>query len=99
MPEANVWVDTRSTKPKGTRESLWSFLQVSNSFQVKAALKMSLAVLFLSVFNMVPATHSFFTDWRMVWAVVTVLVVMSPYFSDSFTNGFWRFLGTITGVS
>lgn len=98
MPEAHVWIETRSTKPSGYRESIWSFLQVSNSFQFRAALKMALAVLFLSVFAFIPTTTNFFFDWRMTWSVVTVMVVMSPYFSDSFTNGFWRFLGTITGV-
>ncbi|KAJ3185103.1 hypothetical protein HDU87_002669 [Geranomyces variabilis] len=77
------------------RWSLWKCFNHLQSRQVKFGAKMAIATLIL----VWPAYvwQAWWQEWRCTWALVTMLIVISPTVGTSNIMGFYRILGTMAG--
>ncbi|KAJ3144834.1 hypothetical protein HDU89_007721 [Geranomyces variabilis] len=78
------------------RWSLWKCFNHLQSRQVKFGAKMAIATLIL----VWPAYiwQAWWQEWRCTWALLTMLIVISPTVGTSNIMGFYRVLGTIAGA-
>jgi uncharacterized membrane protein YgaE (UPF0421/DUF939 family) len=78
---------------------LWRYLSdIGNSFQLKFALKTSLVITLIGSFSFIPQTKHFYRSYQGEWAIITCLIIMAPTVGGTNMAGFYRLLGSTTGI-
>ncbi|KAI8818244.1 Fusaric acid resistance protein-like-domain-containing protein [Fimicolochytrium jonesii] len=89
--------DQSEKKPLALR--IWTLFSSFKDFEAKFALKTALVVSLLSVPAFIDSTQPTFYDFRMHWALVSFVTVMTPSVGGTNAAGLWRLAGTFGGIA
>lgn len=73
------------------------FFQQFKTDAFKYALRCAIVQSAILAMAFSPKTANWFDNWRVLWALVTACVVMTPTVGESNLTGLWRIIGTTIG--
>ncbi|KAG0212091.1 hypothetical protein BGX28_006852 [Mortierella sp. GBA30] len=76
---------------------LWKFLHRFRSFQFKYAAKTALSTIVMLIPAFVDWTRPYFVQYRVEWAIISMLVIMVPTVGGTNIIGVYRIISTIIG--
>ncbi|KAI8080547.1 Fusaric acid resistance protein-like-domain-containing protein [Thamnidium elegans] len=76
---------------------LWGFFSKFKSYQVRFAFKSMVTAVFISVLAFIPATQTYFTEFKMEWTLITVMAVMTPTVGGTNLGAVLRIFATVLG--
>lgn len=92
---------TRSPKTPWQRFlwRIWKFTQLLKQQKFRYATKAMVAAVLLATPAFMESTGDWFREWRMEWALITLMVVMTPTVGGTNIVAIYRIFSTILGVS
>ncbi|PRP75527.1 hypothetical protein PROFUN_09013 [Planoprotostelium fungivorum] len=78
--------------------TLWEISRFFTTKETKYAIKVSIAVVFTTMWQFIRVSNDWYISWRGAWAAVTVIFVYSPSVGDNVIQTILRILGTLLGA-
>ncbi|KAI9323263.1 Fusaric acid resistance protein-like-domain-containing protein [Dichotomocladium elegans] len=78
---------------------VWMFAQRLRQQKVRYATKAMVSAILLATPAFLESTGAWFREWRMEWALITLMVVMTPTVGGTNLVAIYRIFSTILGVS
>ncbi|KAI9278480.1 Fusaric acid resistance protein-like-domain-containing protein [Phascolomyces articulosus] len=77
---------------------MWRTLSLFKLQKVRYAVKCTIAAVVLALPAFMESTGNWFREWRMEWALITLMVVMTPTVGMTNLVSIYRILSTVLGV-
>ncbi|TPX41114.1 hypothetical protein SeMB42_g05723 [Synchytrium endobioticum] len=89
---------SRSTALRRVSAALWYWATGFRAFEIRFAIKTAATVAMLSLPAFVESTQNWFYEYRLWWALTSLVVVLTPSVGGTNAAGMRRILGTIGGA-
>ncbi|KAG2231732.1 hypothetical protein INT48_003587 [Thamnidium elegans] len=76
---------------------VWRTFSLFKLQKMRYATKATLAVIIVAIFAFLPSTGIWFREWRMEWALITLMVVMTPTVGGTNVVAIYRIYSTVLG--
>ncbi|TPX37010.1 hypothetical protein SmJEL517_g01063 [Synchytrium microbalum] len=89
---------SRSTVFRRLMALVWIWATGFRAFEIRFAIKTAATIALLSLPGFINSTQDWYYEYRMWWALTSVVVVLTPSVGGTNAAGMWRIVGTIGGA-